>query len=115
MVRDRRSFEVARRRRLAFEMAQAGKTLAAIAAELGLCTARVSQLLHEPQPASAADGCIHHWLIASPKGPRSDGVCQKCGDRRNFENVGPMFTGQWSEGLAHSALFQRSEFSGVRQ
>lgn len=30
--------------------------------------------------------CVHHWLIAPPEGPTSEGVCRKCGERREFSN-----------------------------
>ena len=30
--------------------------------------------------------CAHHWMIDRPNGPLSDGVCQRCGERREFAN-----------------------------
>jgi len=30
--------------------------------------------------------CAHHWLIAVPDGPISEGVCQRCGHVREFNN-----------------------------
>ena len=30
--------------------------------------------------------CAHHWIIAVPNGPMSEGVCQRCGDHREFQN-----------------------------
>lgn len=30
--------------------------------------------------------CAHHWVIAVPNGPISEGVCQRCGHRKGFEN-----------------------------
>ena len=30
--------------------------------------------------------CAHHWVIESPNGPLSEGVCQRCGERREFSN-----------------------------
>ena len=31
--------------------------------------------------------CKHHWMIDSPNGPTSNGVCKKCGDTRDdFHN-----------------------------
>ena len=29
--------------------------------------------------------CAHHWLIESPAGPTSTGVCKHCGAVREFE------------------------------
>jgi hypothetical protein len=39
----------------------------------------------EPRPSSAED-CRHRWLIATPNGPTSEGVCRLCGARRDFRN-----------------------------
>lgn len=30
--------------------------------------------------------CAHHWVIAVPNGPISEGVCQRCGHHREFVN-----------------------------
>ncbi len=30
--------------------------------------------------------CTHHWVIERPAGPTSEGVCQKCGETRQFSN-----------------------------
>ena len=30
--------------------------------------------------------CAHHWVIAVPNGPISEGVCQRCGQVREFNN-----------------------------
>ena len=30
--------------------------------------------------------CAHHWVIAVPNGPTSEGVCQRCGHQREFVN-----------------------------
>ncbi|MFQ5860184.1 MAG: hypothetical protein ACE5IG_01380 [Dehalococcoidia bacterium] len=30
--------------------------------------------------------CRHYWLIESPSGPVSQGVCQLCGEEREFKN-----------------------------
>ena len=32
------------------------------------------------------DHCAHYWVIAVPNGPISEGVCQRCGHRKGFEN-----------------------------
>lgn len=36
------------------------------------------------------DGCCHHWMIESPGGPVSSGVCRFCGGRKHFNNSVPM-------------------------
>ena len=33
-----------------------------------------------------ASNCAHHWMIESPNGPLSEGVCQRCGEKREFTN-----------------------------
>lgn len=33
-----------------------------------------------------AAACAHHWAIETPHGPLSDGVCQRCGEKREFLN-----------------------------
>ena len=30
--------------------------------------------------------CAHYWVIAVPNGPISEGVCQRCGHVRGFQN-----------------------------
>ena len=30
--------------------------------------------------------CTHHWLIESPNGPTSEGICKRCGATRTFRN-----------------------------
>ena len=35
-------------------------------------------------PAPAA--CAHHWVIASPNGATSKGVCKRCGLEKDFPN-----------------------------
>ena len=42
-----------------------------------------STAVHE---APGQDGCRHHWVIASPDGPVSKGVCRLCGAEREFKN-----------------------------
>lgn len=30
--------------------------------------------------------CVHKWVIASPNGPTSKGICKTCKDTRDFPN-----------------------------
>ena len=32
------------------------------------------------------EGCAHHWVIDSPSGPTSIGICKLCGDEQEFQN-----------------------------
>ncbi len=34
--------------------------------------------------------CKHRWLIDSPNGPTSKGVCQACGEKGEFKNSIPI-------------------------
>lgn len=34
--------------------------------------------------------CKHFWVIESPSGPISGGVCKNCGEAREFRNSLPM-------------------------
>ena len=48
---------------------------------------KLTEYLHEH--------CAHHWVIAVPNGPSSEGVCQRCGHVRQFNNSAeyiPMLT-----------------------
>ena len=33
-----------------------------------------------------AAACAHHWVIPPSNGPMSEGVCQRCGESREFSN-----------------------------
>jgi len=37
-------------------------------------------------------GCRHHWLIETPRGATSKGVCKLCGQEKEFRNS---FDGLW--------------------
>jgi hypothetical protein len=37
--------------------------------------------------APAVPVCRHHWLIETPHGPTSWGICKHCGERREFNNA----------------------------
>ena len=41
---------------------------------------------HSTESVSGDVKCGHHWLIESPHGPTSWGICKHCGDRREFSN-----------------------------
>jgi len=42
-----------------------------------------------PEAAVARDKCRHYWLIESPSGPTSRGVCKFCGAEKEFRNSFP--------------------------
>jgi len=42
--------------------------------------------LMEPEARPTEVTCRHHWIIESPRGATSRGVCKKCGAVREFRN-----------------------------
>ena len=44
--------------------------------------------------------CNHHWLIESPNGPTSIGVCKLCDERAEFKNSMP--GSGWDRGNAQA-------------
>lgn len=45
--------------------------------------------LQEKQKHAAKVKCIHYWIIESPHGPTSIGVCKLCGATSKFQNYLP--------------------------
>jgi len=56
--------------------------------------------------------CPHYWIIESPKGPTSKGVCKFCGEEREFDSFGPDSWSQWEHGTSTSAEFSGSGLPG---
>lgn len=48
-------------------------------------------IVHRPTlPIAPLEGpCKHHWIIDTPKGPLSHGVCRLCKEEREFNNAAP--------------------------
>ena len=44
---------------------------------------------HEKKRHVARVGCAHYWIIESPQGPVSKGVCKYCGAVSEFSNYLP--------------------------
>jgi hypothetical protein len=40
----------------------------------------------QPEGATKERRCRHHWLIESPHGPTSMGICKLCGAQKEFSN-----------------------------
>lgn len=40
----------------------------------------------EDPAAETTGGCCHHWVIQPADGPVSNGLCQVCGETREFKN-----------------------------
>ena len=45
----------------------------------------------EAQKPEGEDKCCHYWVIDSPNGPTSRGVCKFCGTENYFHNTPPEF------------------------
>ncbi len=61
------------------------------------------------QEPEAEDKCRHYWILESPHGPTSKGVCQFCGAVKEFYNSPPEF---WF-GKRHESSFGKRHPEGV--
>jgi hypothetical protein len=43
-------------------------------------------VVSQPKKATKDGQCRHHWLIESPEGPISMGICKLCGAQKEFRN-----------------------------
>jgi hypothetical protein len=56
------------------------------------------------QQSGRSASCRHHWLIQAPNGATSQGICKRCGARRDFPNAAADALwereglGRWSRG-----------------
>ena len=44
--------------------------------------------------------CVHYWVIETPRGPTSTGVCKYCGAEKEFKNY--IVYSPWEDELAKS-------------
>lgn len=54
-------------------------------------------------PSAEVDGgahCRHHWVIQPASGPLSQGICQSCGEAREFKNY--VEAASWGDSRAAS-------------
>lgn len=58
--------------------------------------------------ATSRVGCVHHWVIESPSGRESAGVCKRCGLTRHFANATENV--MWE----HTNTLSTSPISGLR-
>ena len=74
--------------------------------------------------AATEPTCRHHWLIESPHGATSMGVCKLCGSQKEFRNSAGDFLwedepmselahGQWGRSRSISAPVRGREEEGV--
>lgn len=48
-------------------------------------------IMYPASPVKEKDGCAHHWIIESPRGQSSKGMCRLCGKIKDFDNRGGEF------------------------
>jgi hypothetical protein len=39
------------------------------------------------EQTTSTDACAHHWMLSSPAGDSTDGVCKLCGATRRFNDA----------------------------
>lgn len=60
--------------------------------------ARRNNVILEPEAIAGTEmpSCRHYWIIDSPQGPTSRGVCKFCGAVKEFYNSWSASGGAWS-------------------
>ena len=81
---------------LKFWLREQGLSVREIAAQLDLPRKTVEDWVYRgavPSPnnnerlnAFIGAACTHHWVIEVAHGPLSEGMCQRCGEKREFSN-----------------------------
>jgi len=69
-----------------------------------------SKVKTAPQEQIDGSGCRHHWVIESPQGPSSRGVCKLCGVEKEFQNFMPDMSWDGDQ----SSLFGLSREKGIK-
>jgi len=49
----------------------------------------MKEMITASQKTRVKTECRHHWVIESPSGPTSTGVCKHCGAVKEFNNYMP--------------------------
>jgi hypothetical protein len=50
---------------------------------------RKPKAVQQKKKPTSRVGCVHYWIIESPQGPVSKGVCKHCGAISEFRNYMP--------------------------
>lgn len=61
-------------------------------------------------PIPEAPVCIHRWVIETPNGETSKGVCRYCGAEKEFPNAAE--DGLWERNVPQSRWTGRTEYHG---
>ncbi|MBA7611276.1 hypothetical protein ES703_18496 [subsurface metagenome] len=67
----------------------------------------VNNIRTVPEESTSKGKCCHYWIVESPDGPTSRGVCKFCGAEKEFDNYGPDSWSQWDRDTSTSAEFSR--------
>lgn len=65
---------------------------------------------------SSSRKCVHHWIIDSPNGRQSAGLCKRCGKKRSFANSNEAVMWEHTNTLRNNAgsAFRISRTTDVR-
>ncbi|MBI1984849.1 MAG: hypothetical protein HYS60_01920 [Candidatus Wildermuthbacteria bacterium] len=83
----KRCFENTKKQKVPLSIHSGNGNLAPEIAEVTPC---VDKKTHEKYKA-------HHWLIDTPQGPVSKGICKQCGKEAEFKNALPSDYMTWQE------------------
>ena len=61
-----------------------------------------------PEAPNGRGNCCHYWIIETPEGATSKGVCQFCGAEKEFDSFGPDSWSQWDRDTSTHAKFSGS-------
>jgi hypothetical protein len=64
----------------------------------------VKEMSIPPQKTKVQSECRHHWVIESPSGATSTGICKHCGSVKEFNNYLPFSS--WED--SNSSFKKRS-------
>jgi len=60
-----------------------------VSGERGVNIRMTNKLETAPEELKNQDKCCHYWVVESPDGPTSRGVCKFCGAVKEFYNHEP--------------------------
>ena len=56
-----------------------------------------------PDEATNKGKCCHYWVIETPEGPISKGICKFCGEEKEFDSFGPDSVSRWDRSTSKPA------------
>ena len=73
----------------------------------------VNRLKDAPEKSNGTGKCCHYWIVECPDGPTSRGVCQICGEEKEFDNYGPDSWSQWDRDMTKSTELSSAELPNL--